>query len=89
MAAEIITKEDLQNLKQELLNEIGKLIGKDGEQKNEWLRSSQVRKMLNISANTLQSLRVNGTLNYTKVGSIFYYKLEDINRMLRGRRTDG
>jgi hypothetical protein len=85
MATEILTKDDLQIFKQELLSEIRALIGKETQSNNEWLRSSQVRKMLNISPNTLQTLRVNGTLNYTKIGSIFYYRLEEINRMLMGR----
>ncbi len=85
MATEILTKDDLQEFKQELLNEIRSLIGTEARSKNEWLRSSQVRKMLNISPNTLQSLRINGTLNYTKIGSIFYYKFEEINMMLAGK----
>lgn len=38
--------------------------------------------MLNISPGTLQNLRINGTLRFTKMGSIIYYKLEDINKIL-------
>ena len=34
--------------------------------------------MLRISPGTLQNLRVNGTLAYTKIGGIIYYKYEDI-----------
>jgi hypothetical protein len=53
-------------------------------QSKKWLKSSEVRKMLNISPGTLQNLRINGTLRFTKIGSIMYYKLEDINRVLEG-----
>jgi hypothetical protein len=84
MAAEIITKEDLQEFKDELLTEIRLLVGKKEKPNHEWLRSSQVRKMLNISPNTLQSLRVSGKLKFTKIGSIFFYKQEEIKRMFEG-----
>lgn len=72
MATEIITREDLQIFKQELLKDIKILIGKREDPENKWLRSNHVRKLLHISPNTLQALRVSGTLNYTKVGSILF-----------------
>jgi hypothetical protein len=37
-------------------------------QSKQWLKSVDVRKMLNISPGTLQNLRINGTLRYTKIG---------------------
>ncbi|WP_419699093.1 helix-turn-helix domain-containing protein [Mucilaginibacter sp. NFX135] len=85
MAVEIITKEDLQLFKAELVCEIKQLLAKDNSrQDGEWLRSSQVMKILPMSANTLQALRISGKLNFTKVGGIFYYKREDVRRMLEG-----
>jgi hypothetical protein len=86
MAAEFITKEDLQIFKTELLSEIRSLLGKGEKQTGEWLRSSQARAMLHISPNTLQAMRISGKLKSTKVGSIFYYKLQDIIDMLEGVR---
>jgi hypothetical protein len=85
MGMEIITKEDLQVFKEDLIREIKLIIGNKEQVKTEWLRSSQVRRMLNVSPNTLQTLRVSGKLRYTKVGSIFYYKQDDINQMLEGK----
>ena len=46
------------------------------------LKSSEVRKLLKISPGTLQNLRINGTLSFTKIGSIIYYSYEDIEAML-------
>ncbi|MCX2431612.1 helix-turn-helix domain-containing protein [Pedobacter sp. GR22-10] len=84
MNVELITKEDLRNLKTELLSEIKQLI-KPGESENrQWLKSADVRKLLNISPGTLQHLRVNGTLRYTKIGGMMYYKMEDITTLLEG-----
>lgn len=84
MAAEIITKEDLQEFGQQLLNQIKGLLGQAIEEPKKWLKSYQVKNMLKISDNTLQTLRDNGTIPFTKIGGILYYSIEDINRVLSG-----
>ena len=43
---------------------------------------NEVRKLLNISPGTLQTLRINGTLPYTKIGGTMYYNLKDIEKLL-------
>jgi hypothetical protein len=82
MNVELITSEDLKRFKIELLNDIKQIIQPGEGQPKKWLKSSEVRKLLNISPGTLQNLRINGTLRFTKMGSIMYYKLEDINKVL-------
>jgi len=84
MNLEIITKEDLREFKSELLTEIRQLIQPGQGQSKKWLKSVEVRKLLNISPGTLQNLRINDTLNYTRIGSIIYYKQEAINKLLEG-----
>jgi hypothetical protein len=84
MNVELITREDLREFKNELLNELKQIMQPGQGQSKKWLKSSDVRKMLNISPGTLQNLRINGTLRFTKIGSIMYYKLEDINKVLEG-----
>jgi DNA-directed RNA polymerase subunit F len=86
MNVELITKEDLKELKNDLLNEIKAIVQPGEGQSKKWLKSNEVRKLLNISPGTLQNLRINGTLRYTKMGSIIYYKQEDINKVLEGNR---
>ena len=87
MNVELVTKEDLKELENNLLNAI-KLINKPGQgEVKKWLKSGEVRKLLNISPGTLQNLRINGTLRYTKIGGIMYYKLEDINNILEGGQS--
>ena len=82
MAIALITKEDLQQFKIELLESIEKLLqGKKTEEKL-WLRTSEVRKLLNISAGTLQNLRINGTLSYSKIGGVLFYNYKDIEKLL-------
>ena len=84
MNVELITREDLREFKTELLNELKQIMQPGQGQSKKWLKSSEVRKMLNISPGTLQNLRINGTLRFTKIGSIMYYKLEDIIKVLEG-----
>lgn len=83
---EMITREDLKQFKSELLDEIKQIMKPGQSQSKQWLKSVDVRKMLNISPGTLQNLRINGTLRYTKIGGMMYYKLEDIYKVLEGGR---
>ncbi len=88
MKIEILTKEDLTTLKTELLEEIRLMLknkGAGGLQK-EWLKSYEVRKMLGISPGTLQQMRVNGSLEFTQVGGLMYYKHDDILKMMEANK---
>lgn len=83
MPASIITLEDLQTFKKELLEDIRKLMSQQTVVTDrKWLKSHEVRKLLGLSNGTLQNLRINGTLPFTKIGGIMYYKYEDIQKML-------
>jgi hypothetical protein len=89
MAASIITIEDLQNFKRELLEEIQKLLAqKHHTPVRKWLKSHEVRRLLTISPGTLQNLRINGTLPFTKIGGVLYYDVEDIEKMLSDRKQN-
>lgn len=81
MAIDIVTKEDLHVFREELIKEI-KLLVNPNTQTKKWLKSPEVRKLLGISPGTLQNLRINGTLRYTRVGSIIYYDMEDIQKVM-------
>ncbi|MBC8986697.1 helix-turn-helix domain-containing protein [Pedobacter sp. N36a] len=82
MQIEILSKEELNKFKTELIQEIKQAIKSDDLQPKEWLRSSEVRKLLKISYGTLQNLRIKGLLRYEKVGGIFYYAYTDIVQLL-------
>ncbi|WP_183884718.1 helix-turn-helix domain-containing protein [Pedobacter cryoconitis] len=86
MKMDIITMEDLRQFKTELLQEMKGIIGQgtESQQNGEWLRSAQVRKMLNISPGTLQNLRINGALPYRKIGGTMYYNKLQIEKILKG-----
>ncbi len=88
MAANVITTEDLQAFKRDLLEAFKKIINeKHGHPIRKWLKSHEVRRILTISPGTLQNLRVNGTLPFTKIGGVLYYDYEDIQKMLEKHNT--
>ncbi len=88
MAVEIITKEDLQNFRTQLINDLRHLIVQTSSEQRQWLKSFEVRKLLKISPGTLQTLRINGTLPFTKISSILYYNYEDIQKILEANIVD-
>jgi hypothetical protein len=89
MAASIITTEDLHEFKIELLQEIKKMLQSAEPNTNKkWLKSKEVIKLLNISLGTLQNLRINGTLSYTKIGGTIYYENQDIDKLLEKNKIN-
>jgi hypothetical protein len=86
MAVEILTKDDLQQFKNDLFAELKKVI-KDSPATTKYLQSFEVRKMLNISPGTLQHLRVSGQLPYTKLGGKIFYDSEDIRKMIENGKV--
>ena len=83
MPTEIVTTDDLREFKIELIKEIKRLLAvHHGQPSKKWLKSFEVRKLLGISPGTLQNMRINGTLPYTKIGGVMFYDYEDIKKML-------
>ncbi|GGA87510.1 DNA-binding protein [Flavobacterium palustre] len=78
---QVVTKRDLLNASNIILSELKEILSIK-EKPSEWLRSTEVRKILKISSGTLQTLRISGALNYTKIGGTLYYKYEDLEKLL-------
>lgn len=49
----------------------------------DWIDGQEVMMKLHISPRTLQTLRSNGTIPYTKIGHKIWYLKRDIERILR------
>ncbi len=83
MIVEIITKEDLETFRLRLLYDLKQLLTEPRVvAPKEWLKTHEVRRLLQVSSGTLQTMRNNGTIKYTKIGSIIYYSYYDIQKML-------
>ncbi|MCK9205571.1 MAG: helix-turn-helix domain-containing protein [Salinivirgaceae bacterium] len=57
----------------------GKLVG--------WLDNQDVMQILHISPRTLQTLRANGTLPFSRIKGKFYYKVSDLVALLESNYT--
>ena len=86
---QLITIEDLETFKKNLLLEIRSMLKEfSGNPGKKWLKSYEVKKLLGISPGTLQNLRINGTLPFTKIGGVIFYDYEDIQKMISDRKCD-
>lgn len=87
MPTAIITTDDLREFKIELLEEFKKLLNSSSTIKTKkYLKSAELMKLLKISPGTLQTLRINGTLPYSKVGGIIFYDTEEISKVMKENR---
>jgi hypothetical protein len=75
MNLEIITREEFDRFKKEILDALQPM---SQNQNKKYLRSAEMRKMLNVSAATLQNMRVKGTLPYIKIGTTILYDLDKV-----------
>ena len=53
----------------------------------DWFDSQDVMQALHISPRTLQTLRSNGTLPFSKIGNKIYYRKQDIIKILTNNYT--
>jgi hypothetical protein len=83
--SDYITKDDLRQFSLMIIDEIRKLkpeIKKDDEL--EWLKSRAARKLLTMSAASLQNLRVTGQVRFRKVLGYYYYNRADLLKLFVG-----
>lgn len=85
MQFELITKTELVGFKKDLIREIRVLLGRQNENPAgfAWTKSSEVCKLLDRSPSTLQNLRDTGKVTRSKVLGTWYYRLTDLETMMR------
>lgn len=88
-AHQLITVDDLEQFKKQLLAEL--LIAlrpQTGVTTKKWLKSHEVRKLLKISPGTLQTFKSSGLIPYTKIGGVHFYDNEDIQKILESGKMN-
>ncbi|MDQ1166363.1 DNA-binding protein [Flavobacterium sp. SORGH_AS_0622] len=83
---EIVTKEDLRQFGLLLIDKIqaafkDKDCGLKETLEPEWIRSKSVRKLLDISAGSVQNLRISQKVRFKKVFGSYYYNKEDLQKL--------
>jgi hypothetical protein len=81
--SQLVTIKDLEDFRVKLLMDIKIMLeGHLNKTAKRWLKSHEVRKMLGISAGTLQTMRNNGKIPFSKVGGLTYYDAAQIDQVL-------
>ena len=83
---EPITKDDLRQWGMLIIHSIEKMIneklkGSDNNEQQEWIRSRTVRCMMDISAATLQNIRIKGQIRHKKIMGSYYYNKTDLLKL--------
>ncbi|MBN2828927.1 MAG: helix-turn-helix domain-containing protein [Candidatus Cloacimonetes bacterium] len=82
MDAIIITKQDLDQFKSEIIQEIRSKMGsRMSDNAETWLRTRDVCRILKISPSTLQNLRNNRKIPFQKLNGLILYKKSDIESL--------
>ena len=89
-----VTYGDLQMIKQalreEIVQDLRRLLAEQTPQpQKKWLKNSAVRDLLGVSAGTLQSMRDNGVLPFSRIGRHFYYDPAEIEAVIERRKGLG
>ena len=85
MGVEILTKDDLQSFRLQLLSDIKEIIVRvltSVDDKPEGYKTAHVRSMLGCSINKLVSLRTNHKIRVKKIGGTLYYNKDDVRKLL-------
>ena len=82
MNVDLVTKTDLELLKESIIEGITNLLPENINHNKKWIRSEEAMKFLGCSKGTLRNLRINHTLPYSKLGGTIYFSLQDIENTL-------
>ena len=81
--SEHVTKDDLRQFTQTIINEIRNNFKKEEEFSPDWIKSRVVKKSLSISSASLQSLRVTGKVRCRKILGSYYYNKTDLTNLFK------
>jgi hypothetical protein len=85
---EIVTKEDLRQFGLLLVDKIQAVFYEMNYRQKEplepeWLKSKAVRKLLDISAGSVQNLRTSQKVRFKKILGSYYYNKEDLLKLFK------
>ncbi|MCX3265665.1 helix-turn-helix domain-containing protein [Pedobacter agri] len=89
-----ITKDDLHQFSLLLTNVLREEIRKIQiptsvpEPLQDWIKTTKVRKLLDMSPGTVQNLRIEGKVRYKKIMGTYYYNLADLEKLFKDRKNE-
>ncbi|MEK0337328.1 MAG: helix-turn-helix domain-containing protein [Nitrosopumilus sp.] len=82
MGETVATLEDLERMKNEIIQALKEVSRSNSTSEKKWIRSKEVREILSISSSTLQTMRIRGKIPFSKISGIIYYPVEGIQKLL-------
>jgi excisionase family DNA binding protein len=77
MGLQVLTLDDLEKFRVQLLIDIENLLCK--KQPKKWLKTPEVMELLGLSEMTIQNMRRRGQIPFRKIGATCYYSAEEID----------
>lgn len=86
-----ITKDDLRQFGMLLVEQLRQIIENNKNKEDdplhpEWLKSRVVRKLMDMSAASLQNLRITGKVRFKKVLGSYYYNKTDLMNLFNNTK---
>lgn len=90
--SEIVTKEDLMQFGMQIIEAVRSQLKEINRERQvieepEWLKSKAVRKMLDISAGSVQNLRLSNRIRFKKVLGSYYYSKTDLQKLFTDEKA--
>jgi hypothetical protein len=88
-ASQLITIDDLNEFRKQLLEELLAILKSlVPNTPKKWMKSHEVRRLLKISPGTLQTLKSDGILPFTKMRGAHYFDYEEIQQILESGKIN-
>jgi hypothetical protein len=85
---QLVTLADLEKFKEQMLSEMRRLLsGGSTQLSKQWLKSRDVRNLLEVSPGKLHAMRVSRQLSFMRIGGVIYYDRADIEKMFEKFKT--
>lgn len=85
---QLVTLADLEKFKEQMLSEMRRLLaGRGAQPSKQWLKSREVRKLLDVSPGKLHAMRASRQLSFMRIGGVMYYDWADIEKMFEKFKT--
>ena len=87
-ANDLVTKQDLIQLKEEIIQTFKEQLSQSANNQKKWLCGSEVQELLGLSPSGLQLWRINGIIPFTKLSGKIFYKASHIEAILEKNLQD-
>lgn len=85
---QLVTLADLEKFKEQMISEMRRMLGGGGTQHSkQWLKSREVRRLLDVSPGKLHAMRASRQLSFMRIGGVIYYDRADIDKMFEKFKT--